>query len=518
MSLTRRSFIGKSLLGSGAVAGISLFDPNIVLGADKTLTIALPNNPTTLDPIQISNHDAMAVSNAVFENLLEVDLDGNVGPSLARAMPQVSDDQTVFKFDLRDDVVFHDGSKFSAEDVKYSYEYMLDPKNKSARRTLFAPIQEIVIESPTRIVFKMKHPYRPWFQYMTKFMGIFPKGSREKLGDDAFKNAPVGVGTGPGVFVEWKQNDYVELKKHASYWRKGVPAWDRMVAKIVPEDAARVAYLMTNQAQIISAPPPREFERLKSAPGIQTGSKVAVGGMWFMQTNTKKAPFDDVNFRKAVSCAIDRKKIAKDVFYGLMDPSAVPAPTVVSYHNAEADKAIGYDPAKAKEYLAKSKYAANAEFELLVPSTPYLFDPTDAAVVMQSQLAAVGIKMKITGMEMPQILTRDIAGTQVASLLPLMGPSDPTFIIQICYTANQLMSKSSGWTSAALDAAIAESYKYQDAAHLDPIYKKIQAILAEDCPNIWLGFVGVSNAWRAEIKNFKPNTGLTIWTRDVQFG
>ena len=60
--------------------------------------------------------------------------------------------------------------------------------------------------------------------------------------------------------------------------------------------------------------------------------------------------------------------------------------------------------------------------------------------------------------------------------------------------------------------------KYQDAAKLDPIYKKIQAILAEDCPNVWLGFVGVSNAWRADIKNFKPNTGLTIWTRDVQFG
>ena len=120
-------------------------------------------------------------------------------------------------------------------------------------------------------------------------------------------------------------------------------------------------------------------------------------------------------------------------------------------------------------------------------------------------------------MEMPQILQRDIAGTQVASLLPLMGPSDPTFIIQICYTADQLMSKSSGWTSPALDEAIKESYKYQDAARLDPIYKKIQAILAEDCPNIWLGFVGVSNAWRSEIKNFKPNTGLTIWTRDIQF-
>src|SRR5262245_38380861 len=115
MNVTRRSF-----LGTGAVAGISLLDPHIALGADRTLTIALPNNPSTLDPIQISNHDSMAVSNLVFENLLEVDLDGNVGPSLAHKMPEISDDQTIFRFDLRDDVVFHNGAKFSAEDVKYS--------------------------------------------------------------------------------------------------------------------------------------------------------------------------------------------------------------------------------------------------------------------------------------------------------------------------------------------------------------------------------------------------------------
>jgi peptide/nickel transport system substrate-binding protein len=96
-----------------------------------------------------------------------------------------------------------------------------------------------------------------------------------------------------------------------------------------------------------------------------------------------------------------------------------------------------------------------------------------------------------------------------------MAPSDPTFIIQICFTANQLMSRSSGYTSPALDAAIQESYRYTDSARLDPVLKKIQAILVEDCPNIFLGFVGVANAWRAEVKGFKPNTGLTMWVRDV---
>jgi peptide/nickel transport system substrate-binding protein len=126
--------------------------------------------------------------------------------------------------------------------------------------------------------------------------------------------------------------------------------------------------------------------------------------------------------------------------------------------------------------------------------------------------------MKITLMEQPQILTRDMAGTQVASLMPLMAPSDPTFIIQICYTADQIMSKSSGYTNPALDAAIQESYRYTDSARLDPVLKHIQAILAVDCPNIWLGFVGVANAWRDNVKGFRPNTGLSMEVRDVSLG
>ena len=509
MDLTRRLF-----LGTGAAA--SLLDPRIALGADKTLTIALPNNPVTLDVIQTSNHDGMAITNLIWENLLEVDLDGKVVASLAD-MPKISDDALTFTFDLRPDIHFQDGRKLTAEDVKYSYEYTLDPKNKSIRRTLFEPIGEIIVESPTRVVFRMKHPYRPWLQYMTKHMGIWPKGSREKVGDDAFKSAPMNLGTGPGIFVEWVQDDHVTLRRNPNYWRKNVPAWDRLVAKIVPDDSSRMAYLLTNQVQIISAPPPRDFDRLKHEKGIETGQTTAIGGMWFMQTNTKRPPFDDVNFRKAVSCAIDRRKLASDVFYGLMDPTATPAPSKSSWWNAEVDEALGYNPERAKAYLAKSKYADKPEFELLVQSIPYLFDVKDAAVVMQSQLKAVGIEAKLTMMEMPQILQRNIAGAQTASILPLMGASDPTFVIQITYTPNQLMSKSSGWSSPALDAAIAESYRYTDQDKLDPVLKRIQAILGEECPNVWLGFVGIANAWRSEVKTFRPNTGLTMWVRDVTF-
>jgi peptide/nickel transport system substrate-binding protein len=508
----------RSLLAAGATLGTQLLRPGLALGADRTLTIALPNNPSTMDPIQTSNHDGMAISNAVFENLLEVDLDGNVVPCLARAMPVLSDDQLTMTFDLRDDVQFQNGAAFTAEDVKYSYDYMLDPKNRSIRRYIFDRITRIDVESPTKVAFHLREPFRPFFQYQTKFMGIFPKGSREAHGDRYFANTPIGVGTGPGIFVDWTPNDQLEIRRNPNYWRRGVPGWDRVVAKIVPEESVRAAYLATGQAQIISAPPPHQMAELARTPGVKVGRKTALGGLWFMQTNTAKKPFDDVNFRKAVSCAIDRKKLSEEVFYGLISPSAVPAAREAAWFSAEAEATLAYDPARARAYLAKSKYPTGATFDLQVPNPPYLIDTRDAAVVMQSMLAAVGIKMNIRSQEMPQVLSSMTAGSHVATLLPLMAPSDPTFHVTICYLPDQQQSKSSNYSNPALTAAVTESYRHTDMKDLLPIYHKIQAILAEDCPHVWLGYVVVANAWREEVRDYSVNTGLTIWTRDVKLG
>lgn len=512
MTLRRRTMLAAAPAGLAA----AILDPRVALGANGVLTIALPNNPSTMDPIQTSNHDGMAISNLVFENLLEVDLDGNPQPCLARALPTMSDDQLTMTFDLRDDVVFQNGVKFSAEDVKYSYDYMLNPANKSLRRAIMSPIQSVEIESPTRVVFKLNTPFRPFFQYQTKFMGIFPKGSREQHGDRYFANTPIGVGTGPGVFVEWVPNDRLVVRRNPNYWRKGLPAWERMIARIVPEDSARVAYLKTNEAQIISAPPPHQLTELAGTPGLAVGRKTALGGLYFMQTNCAKKPFDDENFRKAVSCAIDRVRISDEVFYGTVSASAVPAAAEAPWFNKEANAALSYDKARARAYLAKSRYPTGAEFDVMVPNPPYLIDTRDAAVVMQSMLAEIGIKMNIRSTEMPTALTAMTTGNHVATLIPLMAPSDPTFHINICYQPDQQQSKSSNWSNPELTALIAASYRETDPAKANPIYHKMQAILAEGCPHIWLGYVVVTNAWRKEVVDYAVNTGLTIMARDVK--
>ena len=460
---------------------------------------------------------AMAATLAMFENLMMVDENGDVHPQLAAAPPRISADKLTYWFDLRDDVYFQNGQKLTAEDVKYSYEYILDPKNKGARRTAWTPIKNIIVESPKRVRFEMSHPYGSWILYMTKQMGIFPKGSREKFGDDYFRLTPIGVGTGPGIFVKWQQNDYVEFRRNPHYWQKGLPHWDKLIVRVVPEDSVRVAYLLQNQAQIISAPPPRDFRHLNTLKGIVGGTNPGLGAQLFMQLNTKKAPFDDVNFRKAIACAIDRDLLATKVFYGLLEPSATPAPRNSYYYNNDAGERVKYDKEKARSFLAKSKYASSPSFDMLVPAVPYLFDVRDAAQVIQSELAEIGITARLQFVEVAQVINENLNGTHTASLFCNMTYGDPLWIPKVFYTANQVMSKSSGYTSEAFSAAVEESYRYNynDKTGLKPVYQKAQSVLVDDSPGVFIGFVDAANLWRQNVKNFKVDVGITIMVRNV---
>ena len=126
-ALTRRA-----TLGAGAAAILSsAWIRTAEADAGGTLTVALSNNPVTCDPINMSSHDAMILSQTIYDNLVEFDVDGVLKPQLARTLPSISKDNLVYTFDLREDVLFQDGKPMTSEDVKYSFEYMLDPANKA---------------------------------------------------------------------------------------------------------------------------------------------------------------------------------------------------------------------------------------------------------------------------------------------------------------------------------------------------------------------------------------------------
>lgn len=511
-SLSRRRVV-QTLVTIGS--GLGSFLPHSASAAGAELVIAIPNNPSTFDPVNSANHDAMVVTQSVFENLVGVDVEGNLYPQLAARLPAITNGGMTYTFDLREGVVFQNGQPFTAEDVKYSFDYVLEPKNNALRRPLFDRIASVVIENKYRVRFELSEPYRPILQYMQKYMGIFPAGSREKYSADHFKASPIGVGTGPGIFVEWKQNDRVVLRKNPTYWKKNTPKWDKAIVRVIPDENSRVAYLLTGNVDVISAPSPKDLVMLKQKPAIRVGQRLALGGWFFMPINNKKAPFDDTNFRRAIATAIDRDMIANKVFYGLVEPTTIPAPRSAWWYDAKAGQINQYNKAKALEHLKKSKYASGAEFDLLVPSAPYLVDVKDAAVVIQAQLAEIGVKVNIREMEQGILLNQVRLGNHVAALQVNMSPGEPSYMIDIYYGKNNVFSKGSGYENSEVWQMIGDTYRETSEDKLKPIFSKLLSKLAEDSPHIWLGCVYSTNAWRDSVQDFRVNQGVTMRIAEV---
>jgi len=485
---------------------------------DGTLTVALSDNPLTCDPINMASHDSMILSQTIWENLVELDIDGELKPQLAKALPEISADRLVYSFELRDDVVFHNGQPLTAEDVKYSFEYMLDPRHNASRRPIFGRLSHVEIDGPHRLRVILKEPYAPWTAFLTKHMGIWPKGSRETAGEEAFRRNPVGLGTGPGRFEEWKPNDYVSFVRNPTYWQPGKPSWQRLVVKIVPEDASRVAYLLGGQADIIGAPPPRDFARLKTRPHIAGETRATLGGWCVLLLNNARPPFDDVDFRRALAHAIDRKTICEKIYYGLVERSAIPAPASSWWFDAAADRSLDYDLDKARFYLKRSRYADGASFELMTTAVPYLLDSKDCAVFMQSELAKLKIDVTLKMAESALITPAMMRGEYQAMFRNLMSPGEATYMITVNFTADQFMTKVGGFTHPRIDQLLRIVFAESDPEKLKPVYAELLQLLADQSPYVWIGFFNATNLWRDRVTNFKPSRGLTVNVHDVALG
>src|SRR3954470_7134344 len=162
----RRRMLELATLGPLGAVSVPSLKNAWAQSTGKTLTVAIPAGPTTLDPINAVTHDPLVITGTIFENLVEYDQEGVLKPQLAKALPEISADKLVYTFELRDDVAFHNGQKMTAEDVKYSFDSMLDPKRGAARRGVFARIDKVVVDSPTRVQVHLKEPYAPWVYFL----------------------------------------------------------------------------------------------------------------------------------------------------------------------------------------------------------------------------------------------------------------------------------------------------------------------------------------------------------------
>jgi peptide/nickel transport system substrate-binding protein len=394
-------------------ARIAAFAAAVLLGAGTLptlaadLTIGLGTDVTAIDPHYHNLTPNNNVAAHLFGYLVQRNEKSQLEPGLAVEWKTV--DPLTWEFKLRKGVKFHDGSEFTAADVVASIERVPTVPNSPSPFTAYTKqIKEMIVVDPYTIRFKTAAPYPLMPSDMTQ-VAIISKGAAKASTDD-FNSGKAAIGTGPYKLVRYAKSDRIELARNDAYWGGRTP-WDKVTLRLLPQDAARVAALLSGDVQVIENVPTSDVAQLRKDKRLAVYRTVADRLIYLHMDSDRdvspfvtdkagkalaKNPLKDPRVRKAISKAINRPAIVDKV----MEGEAIPAGQLVPDFLFGATKNLkveAYDPGGAKKLLAEAGYPDGFGLTIHSPNNRYVNDAKVAQAVAQ-MLARVGIDTKVVAM------------------------------------------------------------------------------------------------------------------------
>ena len=349
--------------------------------------------PTWFDPAEHTGIiTLMKVLYAVHDAMVKPMPGNPMAPSLAESWT-VSKDGLIYEFVVRKGVVFHNGDPLTAEDVKFSFERY----RGAASKLLKEKVAAVEVVDPLRVRFRLKEAWPDFMSFYgspaTGAAWIVPKKYVEKVGDDGFKKAPIGAG--PYKFTSINPGIEIVLDAHDRYWRK-TPAVKRLVWKVVPEDATRLAMLKRGEVDIAYSLRGPLADEVKRTPGLKLAATVVSGTQWFDFGPTQwdpKSPWHDRRVRLAAALAFDKNAINQAETLGHSKITGAIIPSAFEY--ALSLPPYPYDPVRAKKLLAEAGYPNGFD------AGDYSCDGSYSTVAeaIGNYLGAVGIRTKMRPME-----------------------------------------------------------------------------------------------------------------------
>jgi peptide/nickel transport system substrate-binding protein len=358
------------------------------------LTIAFDTTiaPSYLDPAEVAGlATPFTFLYALHDAMIKPLPGNNLAPCLAESWTE-SADGLVYEFKLREGLHFHNGDPFTAEDVKFTFQRY---KGTSAK-LLHERVKAVEIVDPHHVRFVL---HTPWPDFLT-FYGslatgagwIVPKKYLEQVGDDGFKQRPVGLG--PYRFVSGTPGVELTLEANAQYWRKR-PSIQRIIFRGVPERSTRLAMLKTGEADIGYLMIGDEAVAIKSDPKLRLAQVISAATWWleFPEQWHEKSPWSDRRVRLAANLALDKKAINEAERLGLSRLTGSIIPSTLDF--ALPLEPYPYDPTQAKRLLAEAGYPNGFDAGDITPTPPF----TTFAESVGNYLGAVGIRVRVRSME-----------------------------------------------------------------------------------------------------------------------
>ena len=447
-------------------------------GGLKIFRMASPRDVAVMDPAQIATITDYQIGEAVFNYIARYTYNPPLGnaltPELAESW-EILDGAKTYVFHLRKGVKFHAGyGDLTAEDVKWNWERIKDPKTASRYQTDFAG-STIEVVDPQTLRVRFDKPYPSFIQASLGFRPGFiisPKAMQE-LGDK-WKTRPIG--SGPFVWDTYTAGTSLVVKRNADYWGTK-PKLDQIFFKLKLDDRAAVLAVAKGELDGCYIADPDVALSVAKAPDPNTVFiKSALGQspftLWF---NLRRKPFDDLRVRQALRYAIDNNAIAKELFGGLAEPIHSFLPPFMFGYSADVPR-YEYNPAKAKQLLKEANVAADWAPSMIGDAGLIINRRIMEAVA--SYLTDVGVKVKLEMLETGVLTQRnnardfDMTGTYVARI-------DPDQIATPYWTSNS-SANTSGYTGA--DELVNKAKAEPDPAQRAKYYRDLQVKLSEDSP------------------------------------
>ena len=314
-----------------------------------TIIIAVENEPKRINPIYSEDHDD--INSMVFSGLTRFDENMNIIPDLAKSW-NISKDGLEYEFILRDDVFWHDGVKFSAEDVKFSIDAFKDSKNNSTLSVNYEDVKDVKIINDYKIKIYLYKPYPAFLDVLS--YGVLPKHllENENLNTTTFNQNPIG--TGPYKFKKWKKGQYTSLIANEKYYLAKVKT-KNLIVKYIPNSTTK-AIELKNSAVDIALIDFSLMDQFKNDERFNILIEPSVDYRALM-FNLNNEILKDKNIRIALNYMIDKQKIVKNV---LKDYASVANhPIELSWANPDHFAKFNYDLKKADFYLKNSGWTKN---------------------------------------------------------------------------------------------------------------------------------------------------------------
>ena len=477
-----------------------------------TLVMLVQPEPPTLASYLSTSGPIGQVTSKIYDGLLEYDFGLKPMPGLAESW-KVSPDGKTITFTLHKGVKFHDGKPFTSADVKFSILEVLKKHHPRGPGT-FRELTDIDTPGAHTVVFKLSGPAPYLLMALSGYESpMLPKHLFEGTDLKASKYANAPVGTGPFKFVEWQRGQFMRLDRNPDYWKKDRPYLDRIVARFIADSATRTAAMEKGEVHVggFAAIPWPDVKTLGKLPTIETTTKgyEMSSPIVELDFNTRRAPFDNLKVRQAVSYAINRKAVIENVWFGWGKPATGPISSnfaPVGFYTSEVrNYNVPDGVATANKLLDEAGFkrgAGNTRFEIVHDLTPYGEEWQRYGEYVQQVLAEIGIKVTLRYEDVATWLKRLYTDYdfQLTSNW-IQGLADPVIGVHRLYHGKQIRPgtvfvNESGWSSPRTDQLMDQATVELDPKKRAALYQEFQKLVVEAAPIVWvheLQFVTVYN-------------------------